>query len=349
MVFCSIAIEMKDHGGGINVVDVPDSELKIFTKHYQDVQMIARTSIFFAKLAILLLYIRIFYPKGTYRTALWWVIQAVIWLNLLYTVSLILAISLQCVPFNRPFGTSCANQYAILLSASTINTISDIAVLVIPMGSLWKLQMSRNKKLSVWALFAFGALAPLFSITRLLYQITQASGDNKTVIAETVLLLALAEQVVSIVTGCMPVVSVFFIRRVFKKGSSGKPSGDPNRTLTQRFWPNRESGSPRRSWPSRPKHKGPSNPYSLGTLRDDGTFATSEDGFFPGSKLGGAGQMGQLPDEEQAQIVTKPNNVISIVSTSTVTRSEGGPGYPRGLPVAGHEVEVMALNGREDR
>jgi len=194
MVFCSIAIEMKDHGGGINVVDVPDSELKIFTKHYQDVQMIARTSIFFAKLAILLLYIRIFYPKGTYRTALWWVIQAVIWLNLLYTVSLILAISLQCVPFNRPFGTSCANQYAILLSASTINTISDIAVLVIPMGSLWKLQMSRNKKLSVWALFAFGALAPLFSITRLLYQITQASGDNKTVIAETVLLLALAEQ-----------------------------------------------------------------------------------------------------------------------------------------------------------
>ncbi|KAM7213229.1 hypothetical protein V8F06_011394 [Rhypophila decipiens] len=206
LVFCSIGIQMRDHGGGLNFPDVPSAEFTMFNKMYQNAQMVARVSIFFAKLAILLLYIRIFYPRGTYKTTLWWVIQAVIWLNLLYTVGLILTISLQCVPLHLRYGSpNCANQYDILLSASTINIISDTLVLVIPMGLLWRLHMSRAKKLGIFALFAFGALAPVFSIARLVYQVAQAKGENKTVIAETVFLLALAEQVVSIVTGCMPV------------------------------------------------------------------------------------------------------------------------------------------------
>lgn len=111
---------------------------------------------FFAKLSILLLYIRLFFPKGVTRNSLWWVIQVVIWLNLLYTVSLILAIALQCVPYHKPYGSSCVNQSMVLISASTINIISDLLVLLIPMVSLWRLQMSRKRKWAVWALFAFG-------------------------------------------------------------------------------------------------------------------------------------------------------------------------------------------------
>lgn len=345
VAFCSIAIGMKDHGGGLNFRDVPDDEFKIFNKAYQNAQMVGRVSIFFAKLAILLLYIRIFYPKGTYRTTLWWVIQAVIWLNLLYTVGLILTISLQCVPYHLPYGSSCANQYAILLSASTINTLSDILVLVIPMGSLWRLQMSRAKKLSIWALFAFGALAPLFSLTRLLYQVTQASGDNKTVIATTVLLLALGEQVVSIVTGCMPVASVFFMRRVFNKksggGGSGKRSSDPNRTITQRFWPNRESGKQSDGWPSssRRKRKGAaSNPYYLSTLRGDDGIVVSEEGL-TGAAAVGERDIETPPDYDRSLPPQLPNaiHVVNVISTSSVTRGSRGS--------SGHKVEVQALRG----
>lgn len=72
--------------------------------------MVARISIFFARLSILLLYIRIFFPIGTPRSTFWWIIQIVIYLNLLYTISLILVTTLQCVPYHLPWGSSCVNQ-----------------------------------------------------------------------------------------------------------------------------------------------------------------------------------------------------------------------------------------------
>lgn len=140
----------------VHHADDPVAEYKKYVETFQDLQMVARTSMFFAKLSILLLYIRLFFPKGVTRSSLWWVIQVVVWLNFLYTISLILAIALQCVPSHKPYGTSCVNQYAVLLSASTINIISDVLVLLIPMVSLWRLQMSRKRKWAVWALFAFG-------------------------------------------------------------------------------------------------------------------------------------------------------------------------------------------------
>ncbi|KAM7199783.1 hypothetical protein V8F20_005653 [Naviculisporaceae sp. PSN 640] len=89
---------MNGHGGKLNFRDVPDDEFKILKKAFQNAQMVGWVSVIFAKLAILLLYIRIFDTKGTYRTAL-------------------------C--------SSCTNQYAIPPLASTINSISDILVLVI--------------------------------------------------------------------------------------------------------------------------------------------------------------------------------------------------------------------------
>lgn len=136
--------------------DTPPNEYKRYVEIFQDLQMVARTSMFFAKLSILLLYVRLFFPKGVTRSTLWWIIQVVVWLNFLYTLGLILALALQCVPYDRPYGSSCVDQYMVLISASIINIISDILVLIIPMASLWRLNMSRRRKWAVWALFAFG-------------------------------------------------------------------------------------------------------------------------------------------------------------------------------------------------
>lgn len=222
--------------------------------------MMARTGIFFAKLSILLMYIRIFFPKGTRRTGLWWVIQSVLWLNFLYTLSLILDIALQCVPYGLPFGDSCENQYGLFLSASVINIISDIAVLIIPMGSLWRLQMSRKQKWAIWALFAFGTLAPVSSIARLAYQVPIADGTNKTVIYPIVIILATAEQTISVIAGCIPVTSAWVRLFLGMRLRKRTPKSGSNRTLTQRFWPDRESGP---KTESRDKRSGGSDPYPI--------------------------------------------------------------------------------------
>lgn len=140
----------------MHLADDPSADAKQYLKIFQDLQMVARTSMFFAKLSILLLYIRLFFPKGVPRTVFWWVIQVVVWLNFLYTVGLILALALQCVPYHKPYGESCVDQYMVLISASIINIISDLLVLLIPMASVWRLNMSSKRKWAVWALFAFG-------------------------------------------------------------------------------------------------------------------------------------------------------------------------------------------------
>ncbi|XXH05719.1 hypothetical protein Hte_012155 [Hypoxylon texense] len=91
--------------------------------------------------------------------------------------------------------------------ASTINIITDIAVLVIPIASIIKLHAAKKKKWAIWALFGFGALAPLVSIARLAYQIPEGNGENKTVIYSVVLILASAEQAVAMIVGSAPVAS----------------------------------------------------------------------------------------------------------------------------------------------
>ncbi|KAI0145330.1 hypothetical protein GGR57DRAFT_494529 [Xylariaceae sp. FL1272] len=153
--FCTVQFLHINEGGGKHIQDVSASHLKNFSKLFQDSQLVARTAIFFARLSILLLYIRIFFPLGTDRTAFWWLIILTIVANFLYTLSLIFATTLQCVPYGLPFGSTCLNQYLVLILASTINIISDVAVLVIPIASIWKLQMSRERKLATWSLFAF--------------------------------------------------------------------------------------------------------------------------------------------------------------------------------------------------
>ncbi|KAI1077724.1 hypothetical protein F5B20DRAFT_551142 [Whalleya microplaca] len=237
IALCAIQFLMIRHGSGLNIQDVPREDYKQFLDLFLDVQIVARVAIFFARTSILLLYIRVFFPLGTDRSTFWWVIQVTIWANLLYTISLILVTTLQCVPYGLPFGSTCVDQWLVLILASTINIISDIAVLVIPLASIWKLQMSQKRKWATWALFAFGALAPIASIVRLGYQIPMGNDPNRTVIYPVITLFATAEQAVAMIIGSAPVCNALFVRII-----RGKRSLSPRRnvTISQRMWPDRE-------------------------------------------------------------------------------------------------------------
>ncbi|KAI8948668.1 hypothetical protein F4801DRAFT_581189 [Xylaria longipes] len=244
IALCTLQLLMLQHGAGLNIWEVPEHELKQFLKASQlwlDIQMVARIAIFFARLSILLFYIRIFFPIGTAKSIFWWIIQAVIWLNVLYSVSLILVLTLQCVPYHLPWGSSCVNQYLVLVLASVINIISDFAVLVIPIIFIIRLRTTKRRKWAIWALFAFGTLAPLASVARLGYQIPLADGKNKTVIYPIVLFLATAEQTVAMIVGSAPIASGVVIGTLRQK----RPHNPrlKQKTLTERIWPDREARS----------------------------------------------------------------------------------------------------------
>lgn len=123
-------------------------------------EIVARVSMFFTKASIVLLYQRLFVPGQVQRTATWWAIWFVFWFNLLYTVALIITVTTECVNKQDKVakGEDCLNQAAVVISATVINVVSDLMILAIPVFVIWGLQMPRERKVRLSAVFAVGAL-----------------------------------------------------------------------------------------------------------------------------------------------------------------------------------------------
>lgn len=111
---------------------------------------------FFTKLSILLLFIRIFVPPQTRKTKIFYASWFVIWFNLLYCIALVLVVLLQCVNKQEIAGKTCIDTYALLVTASCINVISDLMMLMIPLAAVWNLHMPMRKKIGLSFVFAVG-------------------------------------------------------------------------------------------------------------------------------------------------------------------------------------------------
>ena len=102
------------------------------------------------------MFLNIFYPAGARKNKNFYAIWFVIWFNLLYCIALVLLVLLQCV--GKKSQSNCVNEYFVLITASIINVISDIAMLVIPLIAVWDLHAPTKKKFRLLAVFAVGLL-----------------------------------------------------------------------------------------------------------------------------------------------------------------------------------------------
>ena len=116
--------------------------------------------IFFTKLSILLLYLRVFVP--TRRGILYYIIQGYIWINLVFYIAIVLARILQCTPrtkiWNPYVKGHCIDGIISLVSTGSINVLSDISMLVLALYPIWQLQLPLRKKIGISAVFATGVL-----------------------------------------------------------------------------------------------------------------------------------------------------------------------------------------------
>lgn len=113
---------------------------------------------FFTKLSILLLFHRIFIPPQPRKPGMYYAIWGVILFNLLYCIALVLVVLLQCAGKKEIPGETCINTYSLLVTASIINVLSDVAMLIIPLVAIWNLHMPMRRKLGVSVVFAVGVL-----------------------------------------------------------------------------------------------------------------------------------------------------------------------------------------------
>lgn len=115
------------------------------------------TSVSFAKLSILVFYLRLS-PERKFRIG----VYALIGLTATYTVTYIVVILLVCRPVELNWDLSvegeCFSRMAPMMTLSVANIVIDFAILLIPVHVVVPLQMPRRQKVSLIFLFATGGL-----------------------------------------------------------------------------------------------------------------------------------------------------------------------------------------------
>lgn len=118
-------------------------------------------TVFPIKLSILLQYLRVFTPLRINKP-MYICIHVVLWMNLLcYFINTICQL-VACTPrayfWNKLLVGHCLPLNSGLIYLSAFNIISDVAMLILPMASIWKLQLKKKKKLAISAAFGTGLL-----------------------------------------------------------------------------------------------------------------------------------------------------------------------------------------------
>ncbi|KAI2615392.1 hypothetical protein GGR54DRAFT_642413 [Hypoxylon sp. NC1633] len=74
----------------------------------------------------------------------------------------------------------CINTQPALISSSAINMVSDITILILPVVTIWQLQMPMKSKLEAAPVFAVGVVAIVASIVRFYYTVKLAQSEDVT-------------------------------------------------------------------------------------------------------------------------------------------------------------------------
>lgn len=123
-------------------------------------------SLAFTKFSILFQYLRIF-PGKPFRLACY----AMMAIVATYSSWAIVSGFVNCVPvakfWNKDLPGSCLDFEAIWFFNASMNIVTDIALLLLPMPLLSKLQLPRTQKIALMGVFAMGILVVVTSILRL--------------------------------------------------------------------------------------------------------------------------------------------------------------------------------------
>ncbi|GJC80844.1 hypothetical protein ColLi_03682 [Colletotrichum liriopes] len=203
--------------------------------------MAAQTLFIFAsglsKLAILASYLRLAAP-GTWFRHLTWVTG-----GLVFTLTWVFLIVLwtQCMPIWHYWTLfedwgNCIPEWPPLAGQGITNVLTDVAVYLLPMPTLFKLQMPLNQRISLIILFGLGTVVVIAGITRTYWvlhvEIRYAEDPAYDLTWEgfNIWVWTALEANLAIVCGCAPA-----LRRLF---TNGKEKSQPvhSSVLTIGFW-----------------------------------------------------------------------------------------------------------------
>ncbi|KAJ6134358.1 hypothetical protein N7523_000680 [Penicillium sp. IBT 18751x] len=154
-------------GAGRKVTEIDPSSVIITLKTILPLEALYGIVLGLIKSSIMLFYLRIFGTKKSSRISIL-VTMTIVWM---WAVSVILETFLLCRPLAYNWDTSiagtCGNRNATYVVAGTLNLVTDLMVMALPIPHIWKLQLSLSKKIALCGVFSVGLLVSIISIIRL--------------------------------------------------------------------------------------------------------------------------------------------------------------------------------------
>lgn len=112
------------------------------------------------KISILVQLLHIFAPAR--HGATYWICLLLMGFNVLFYTSTMIVGIFQCTPrekfWNPLLPGHCVNINTVNIVTASINAVSDLVLLLLPITCVWQLQMSQKQKLGVSAVFATALL-----------------------------------------------------------------------------------------------------------------------------------------------------------------------------------------------
>ncbi|KAI8625017.1 hypothetical protein F5Y19DRAFT_480069 [Xylariaceae sp. FL1651] len=162
---------------------------------------------FFAKTAILLEWIRIFVADRQ-RNTFFYASCFLIGLNLGVYGSGTIATGLACIPREKLWhpwiAGTCIDSYILDSFTAFVNLAIDLGILLLPQKIIWKLQMSKKRKIGVSILFSVGIIACASAAGRAYYTVTLQFGGDVTYEASPAFLFGFAEMTTVLMVFCIP-------------------------------------------------------------------------------------------------------------------------------------------------
>jgi hypothetical protein len=177
------------------------------------------------KVAILLEWIRIFVPIGT-RKLTFWASHFLIWANIIFSLITVISLNIACTPYeynwNKLIPGNCnrIDTGIINLSVSLFNLVTDILIFLVPQGTIWKLKMSRQRKIGISVIFALGLLCIAASATRVVESIIRAGSSDFTYNFTSLTLASASEITAAFLVICIPALPKAFETDLRKLRSS---------------------------------------------------------------------------------------------------------------------------------
>ncbi|KAF2704081.1 hypothetical protein K504DRAFT_495265 [Pleomassaria siparia CBS 279.74] len=248
VTYCALSLACGPLGIGIHAWHItPDRFLRLFRIGYV-IEVLYGPAAFVTKLAILLLFIRVFHIKKRFVV----VVKIIMGILTLYYIAITAVKIFICNPvekfWNHPIPGTCLNSNLIFISDCIVALITDCVILVAPMPVIWTLQMNTKQKLGSSFALAVGAIACVASIVRLKDSVETKDNLDKSYIFEPILLYSSGEIAIGVICGCIPVIpslyryyhKKFTAVSVLDKSSQGQSSNSYNGMVPLQDYSSRE-------------------------------------------------------------------------------------------------------------